>query len=122
MGLRFYRRVRIAPGFTLNLGKRGASVSVGRRGLHTTFGTHGIRNTVGLPGTGLYYTQSSSRSKTSRSRQSTIVGPIGIFSSLIIAAIIRVLIIPDDWSAGVTVGIWATIYIGSRLFYYSQRA
>jgi hypothetical protein len=34
MSLRFYRRVRIAPGFTLNLSKRGARFSAGVRGAH----------------------------------------------------------------------------------------
>lgn len=55
MGLRFYRRLRIAPGFTLNLSKGGASISAGVRGAHVTVGTHGERETVGLPGTGLSY-------------------------------------------------------------------
>lgn len=57
MGFRFYRRVKIAPGFTLNLSKRGASVSVGARGAHVTVGSTGTRATAGLPGTGLFYTK-----------------------------------------------------------------
>jgi hypothetical protein len=56
MALRFFHRIRIARGFTLNLSKRGASVSVGRRGAHLTIGTSGVRETVGLPGTGIFYT------------------------------------------------------------------
>ena len=55
MGLRLWRRFHIAPGLTLNLSKRGASVSVGRRSAHFTVGTTGVRETVGLPGSGLYY-------------------------------------------------------------------
>lgn len=54
--LRYFRRVRLAPGVTLNLGKRGASLSVGVRGAHVTVGRSGIRRTVGLPGTGVFYT------------------------------------------------------------------
>jgi Protein of unknown function (DUF4236) len=61
MGFRFYRRVRIAPGFTLNLSKRGASISAGVRGAHVTIGTHGTRETVGLPGTGISYTATQGR-------------------------------------------------------------
>lgn len=57
MSLRFFRRIRIAPGVTLNLSKRGASVSVGPRGMKYTVGTTGTRATAGLPGTGLRYTQ-----------------------------------------------------------------
>lgn len=56
MSFRFFQRVRIAPGLTLNLSKRGASVSVGPRGAKFTVGTRGTRATVGLPGTGLFYT------------------------------------------------------------------
>jgi len=57
MPFRFWRRVRIAPGVTLNLGKRGASVSLGRRGAHLTFGSRGGRATVGIPGTGLFWSR-----------------------------------------------------------------
>jgi hypothetical protein len=69
MGFRFYRRIRIAPGLTLNLGKRNASVSVGERGAHLTFGTKGNRATVGLPGTGMYYTRPFGRPVSSAARQ-----------------------------------------------------
>ena len=55
MGFRFYRRIRIAPGVSLNLGKRGASVSVGPRGAKMTFGSNGVRSSVGIPGTGMRY-------------------------------------------------------------------
>lgn len=51
---RFWRRVKVAPGLTINLSKSGPSLSVGPRGSKVTFGRRGIRQTVGLPGTGLY--------------------------------------------------------------------
>lgn len=57
MGLRFFRRVRVLPGVTVNLSKSGASMSFGVRGAHYTVGPRGRRVTVGVPGTGLYYTQ-----------------------------------------------------------------
>ncbi|RMG41986.1 MAG: DUF4236 domain-containing protein [Planctomycetota bacterium] len=57
MGFRFWRRVKIAPGITLNLSKSGASFSFGRPGARLTFGPRGTRATVGLPGTGLFYTK-----------------------------------------------------------------
>ena len=56
MPFRFFRRIRIAPGVTLNLSKGGASISVGPRGAKFTVGTSGTRATAGLPGTGLHYT------------------------------------------------------------------
>ena len=55
MGFRFFRRIRIAPGVSLNLGKRGASVSVGPRGAKVTFGSRGVKSSVGIPGTGIRY-------------------------------------------------------------------
>lgn len=57
MPLRFWRRVKVAPGVTINLGRRGASVSLGPRGAKTTVGRSGVRQTVGLPGTGLFVTR-----------------------------------------------------------------
>lgn len=56
MGFRFQRRIKIMPGVTLNVGKRGVSTSIGRRGAHITFGQNGVRTTVGIPGTGISYT------------------------------------------------------------------
>jgi len=54
--IRFFRRIRIAPGLRLNLSKRGMSLSAGVRGAEATFSRDGLRTTVGLPGTGLSYT------------------------------------------------------------------
>ncbi|OQX61710.1 MAG: hypothetical protein B5M56_08285 [Desulfococcus sp. 4484_241] len=56
MGFRFWRRIRIAPGVTLNLSKSGGSLSFGPRGAKFTIGPRGKRATVGIPGTGLFYT------------------------------------------------------------------
>ena len=64
MPLRFWRRVKIAPGVTVNLSKSGASVSLGPRGAKTTLGHGRVRQTVGLPGTGLFYTRTVPRSET----------------------------------------------------------
>lgn len=57
MGLRFQRRIKILPGVTLNVGKKGVSTSIGTRGAHVTVGKNGVRTTVGLPGTGISYTK-----------------------------------------------------------------
>ncbi|MBI3748931.1 MAG: DUF4236 domain-containing protein, partial [Chloroflexi bacterium] len=54
---RLWRRVRVAPGVTINLSKSGPSVSVGPRGAKMTFGRRGVRQTLGIPGTGLYATR-----------------------------------------------------------------
>jgi hypothetical protein len=64
MSWRFRRRLRIIPGVTLNVGKRGISVSIGGRGAHVTYGRRGRRGTIGLPGTGLSYTAYESYRRT----------------------------------------------------------
>jgi len=56
MSFRFWRRVKIAPGVTLNLSKSGGSLSFGPRGAKFTVGSRGKRATMGIPGTGLFYT------------------------------------------------------------------
>ena len=55
MGFRFYKRINILPGVSINLGKKGASVSVGPRGAKMTIGPNGTRTSVGIPGTGIRY-------------------------------------------------------------------
>ncbi|RMG47016.1 MAG: DUF4236 domain-containing protein [Acidobacteria bacterium] len=56
MAFRFWRRVRIAPGVTLNFSRSGVSASIGPRGAKFTAGPRGRRVTFGIPGTGLFYT------------------------------------------------------------------
>lgn len=55
MGIRFRKRIKLAPGLHLNLSGSGLSVSAGPRGASMTFGGRGgtYMNT-GIPGTGLY--------------------------------------------------------------------
>ena len=57
MGFRFWRRISIFPGVSLNLSKSGASVSFGPRGAKFTVGQSGKRISLGLPGTGMFYTK-----------------------------------------------------------------
>ncbi len=54
--VRYFRRVHVAPGLTVNLAKTGPSLSMGVRGAHLTVGRTGIRRTVGIPGSGAFYT------------------------------------------------------------------
>jgi hypothetical protein len=64
MGFRFFRRIKIIPGVTLNLSKLGVSASLGVKGAHVTLGNGKERATVGIPGTGVSYTEQR-RSSTS---------------------------------------------------------
>lgn len=57
MGFRLFRRIRIAPGLSLNLSKGGLSLSAGVRGARVTVGRRGVRGTVGAPGTGISYSE-----------------------------------------------------------------
>lgn len=56
---RLFRRIKIAPGVTINVSKSGLSTSFGPKGAKVTVGKRGIRRTVGIPGTGMYYTSLS---------------------------------------------------------------
>ena len=58
---RLWRRVKIAPGVSINFSKSGPSVSVGPRGAKITVGRRGVRQTVGIPGTGIYATRQLSQ-------------------------------------------------------------
>jgi len=75
MGFRFWRRIKIAPGVTLNLSKSGGSLSFGPRGAKFTVGSRGKRATVGIPGTGLFYTTTLPRGKSSGRRDMSSVAP-----------------------------------------------
>ena len=54
MSFKFRKRLRIFPGFTLNLSKSGLSATVGMRGLNVNIGSKGKYVNVGIPGTGIY--------------------------------------------------------------------
>lgn len=71
MGLRFRRSVKLCKGVRLNFGKTGASISVGGNGIRKTFHTSGkVTTSVGIPGTGIYWTESTNKNKrNNRNRQ-----------------------------------------------------
>jgi hypothetical protein len=69
MGFRFQKRLKVLPGVTLNLSKKGVSTSLGARGARVTYGHGQKRTTVGLPGTGISHTQIQS-TKTSATQAS----------------------------------------------------
>jgi tetratricopeptide (TPR) repeat protein len=71
MAFRFFRRMKLFPGVSLNLNKSGASMSFGPRGAKVTVGPKGVRKTVGIPGTGMYWTDSSGYGKRRRKSRSS---------------------------------------------------
>lgn len=75
MSFRFWRRIRIAPGVTLNLSKSGGSVSFGPRGAKFTIGPRGKRATMGIPGTGLFYTTTLPSGRSGGRRNASSAAP-----------------------------------------------
>ena len=56
MGFRFQKRIKILPGFWINLSKSGVSASAGGHGATVNVGADGRRMvTIGIPGTGMSY-------------------------------------------------------------------
>ena len=66
MGLRFYRRVRLFPGVSVNLSRSGPSLTISVRGAHITVGSRGVTKTIGVPGSGLFHTSRRSSPDTLR--------------------------------------------------------
>lgn len=59
MNTRFHKSKKIAPGVTLNLGKKSASVRFGGKGAGVTLNTKGkVTSSAGIPGTGLHFSES----------------------------------------------------------------
>jgi len=64
MGFKFRKSIKIAPGVKLNFNKKSTGITFGGKGMHYTVNSKGKRTTsVGVPGTGLYYSTTSSKSK-----------------------------------------------------------
>lgn len=100
MSFRFWRRIKIAPGLTLNLSKSGGSLSFGPRGAKFTVGPRGKRATMGIPGTGLFYTTPITDGKggKKRSAYSTVAPTVSPKDRLTLGFFKR-LVTPDDEEA-----------------------
>lgn len=81
MGVRFRRRIRLAPGLHLNVSGSGLSLSAGPRGASVTLGGRGAFLNAGIPGTGLYarerFGAAPSRSAPGPSRSPGVEIPVG---------------------------------------------
>jgi len=55
--MRFQKRIKILPGVTANLSRKGVSTSLGVTGARVTYGHGEKRTTVGLPGTGISHSE-----------------------------------------------------------------
>lgn len=75
MGFRFRKSFKVAPGVKLNFNKKSTGVTFGNKGLHYTINSSGKRTaSAGIPGTGLYYTESSSGSGSGQNNGNNFTG------------------------------------------------
>lgn len=56
MGFRFQKRIKLVPGITLNLSRKGISTSIGTTGARVTLGHGQTRVTTGMSGSGISHT------------------------------------------------------------------
>ncbi|WP_072691614.1 DUF4236 domain-containing protein [Rhodococcus marinonascens] len=76
MGFRFQKRIKLAPGISLNVSKAGIGYSVGGKGVRMTRGANGrVTRTLSVPGTGLSHRQTLRGSSTRRSTSRRATSP-----------------------------------------------
>lgn len=68
MGWRFRKRIKIFPGFYINISKSGLGVNIGPKGANVSVGPNGTYVNTGIPGTGLYRRDKVDSSKQSSTR------------------------------------------------------
>lgn len=83
MAWRYRKRIKIAPGVSINLSRNGVSTTIGTRGASLSIGKNGTFINTGIPGTGLYNRKKISSGTKSSSTNS--------FSSFVL--FVRILII-----------------------------
>ena len=54
MGWRFRKRIKLFPGFYINISKSGIGINIGPKGANVSVGPNGTYVNTGIPGTGLY--------------------------------------------------------------------
>ena len=61
MGVRYRKRVKVAPGVHMNFSKSGVSTSIGKPGATVNVSSRGTKLTTGIPGTGISSSQMISK-------------------------------------------------------------
>ena len=89
MGLSFRKRVRLFPGFYVNVSKSGTSLSVGPRGAKVNFGKRGVTLHTSVPGTGIYYRETLVKRRQSRPKANSVPEkePLPPFSAVAVLAV-----------------------------------
>ena len=62
MGWRFRKRIKLFPGFYINISKSGIGINIGPKGANVSVGPNGTYVNTGIPGTGLYRRDKVNRS------------------------------------------------------------
>jgi len=114
MGFRFFRRIKLAPGVTLNLSKSGGSLSFGPRGAKFTVGPRGQRATVGIPGTGIFYTTTFGKNRSQEQVRKSRPAPTLTVreADRLNMGFFKRLITPDDHEA--LIDGWREIILGNE--------
>ena len=100
MSFRFWRRIKITPGVTLNLSRSGGSLSFGPRGAKFTVGSRRKRATMGIPGTGLFYTTPITGEKGGKKRSAySTATPTASPKDRLTLGFFKRLVTPDDEEA-----------------------
>jgi len=64
MGFRFRKKIKIAPGVSINVTQKGvSSASIGGKGVTLNVGAKGTKLTTSIPNTGISYSQSLSNNQ-----------------------------------------------------------
>ena len=74
MAWKYRKRIKIAPGVTINVSRSGVSTTIGTKGASVNIGKNGTYLNTGIPGTGIYDRQ---RIGGGTNRQSSVLSTQG---------------------------------------------
>lgn len=78
MGLRFRKSINLGKGAKININKKSVGLSIGTKGVRYSVNSDGRKTTsIGIPGTGLYWTKSTTKNKSKKNKNISIFGCIG---------------------------------------------
>ena len=93
MAWNFRKSIKIAPGFKINIGKRGTSMTMGPKGAKVTFGSNGTYVSSGLPGTGILYRKKISSTNSGGNYYSSNINEPSILTIIIGIIIVVVCVV-----------------------------
>lgn len=122
MGLSFRKRVKLFPGFYVNVSKSGTSFSAGPRGAKVNVGKRGVTLHTSIPGTGVYYRETLIKRKPAKAStppKKEPLPPFGAMCVLMVTLVIAFTIFINNFGhfwislivllVGVPFGLWLAI-------------